>query len=126
ERLGPFDLVTLEVGAYHPAWGDIHLGPENALSALELLGARRLLPIHWGTFNLALHDWDEPAETLVTLAPRHGVELVMPRLGEPVEPARVSGFTPWWREVSALEKNRTAEAAPATELAPEQVEWPID
>jgi hypothetical protein len=37
-RLGPFDLVMLEVGAFHPAWGDIHLGPENALEALTLLG----------------------------------------------------------------------------------------
>ena len=37
QRLGPFDLVLLEVGAFHPAWGDIHLGPENALRALQLL-----------------------------------------------------------------------------------------
>jgi L-ascorbate metabolism protein UlaG (beta-lactamase superfamily) len=27
EKLGPFDVVMLEVGAFHPAWGDIHLGP---------------------------------------------------------------------------------------------------
>ena len=26
---GPFDLVMLEVGAYHPSWGSIHLGPET-------------------------------------------------------------------------------------------------
>src|SRR5580693_10464503 len=38
ERLGPFDLVMLEVGGFHPAWGDIHLGPNNALKALALLG----------------------------------------------------------------------------------------
>ena len=38
ERLGPFDLVMLEVGAYHPAWGDIHLGPDHTLQALALLG----------------------------------------------------------------------------------------
>jgi len=37
-RLGPFDLVLLEVGAFHPSWGDIHLGPVNALEALRLLG----------------------------------------------------------------------------------------
>jgi len=37
-RFGPFDLVSLEVGAFHPAWGDIHLGPDNALKALQLLG----------------------------------------------------------------------------------------
>jgi len=38
EHFGPFDLVMLEVGAFHPAWGDIHLGPENALKALQHLG----------------------------------------------------------------------------------------
>ena len=63
-----FDVVALEVGAFHPAWGDIHLGPENALEACRLLGSARLLPVHWGTFNLALHDWDEPVETLLKLA----------------------------------------------------------
>ena len=40
ERLGPFDLVMLEVGAFHPSWGHIHLGPENALKAYELLAPR--------------------------------------------------------------------------------------
>ncbi|HEV8244779.1 MAG TPA: MBL fold metallo-hydrolase, partial [Polyangiaceae bacterium] len=43
QRLGPFDLVMLEVGAFHPAWGDIHLGPENALKALSLLGGAPFL-----------------------------------------------------------------------------------
>ncbi|HEX7384615.1 MAG TPA: MBL fold metallo-hydrolase, partial [Burkholderiaceae bacterium] len=61
ERLGPFDLVMLEVGAFHPAWGDIHLGPANALEAQRLLGGAPLLPVHWGTFSLAMHAWDEPA-----------------------------------------------------------------
>ena len=70
ERLGPFDLVMLEVGAWHPAWGNIHLGPANALAAHTLLGGGPLLPVHWGTFNLALHPWDEPAETLLELAPQ--------------------------------------------------------
>ena len=64
-RLGPFDLVMLEVGAFHPRWGEIHLGPDNALEAHALLGGGALLPVHWGTFNLAIHAWDEPAETLL-------------------------------------------------------------
>ena len=50
KRLGPFDLVMLEVGAFHPAWGQIHLGPENALDAWALLGKSAFLPVHWGTF----------------------------------------------------------------------------
>ncbi|HEY1991560.1 MAG TPA: MBL fold metallo-hydrolase [Gammaproteobacteria bacterium] len=93
-RLGPFDLVMLEVGAFHPSWGSIHLGPENALKAWKYLGSGRLLPIHWGMFSLALHPWAEPAETLFAQASQG---LVMPRLGEPVEPARAGAVEPWWR-----------------------------
>src|SRR6185436_17786831 len=93
-RLGPFDLVMLEVGAFHPAWGDVHLGPANALEALRLLGGGPFLPVHWGTFNLALHAWDAPAETLLELGPRAGVKLVMPRLGQPVEPTRADRVEP--------------------------------
>jgi L-ascorbate metabolism protein UlaG (beta-lactamase superfamily) len=100
-RLGPFDLVMLEIGAYHPAWGDIHLGPENALEALARLGGGALLPVHWGTFSLAMHAWDAPVEALVELAPRRGAELVLPRIGEPVEPARGPVVKPWWRVAQA-------------------------
>jgi L-ascorbate metabolism protein UlaG (beta-lactamase superfamily) len=95
KRLGPFDLVALEVGAFHPAWGDIHLGPENALTAFQLLGGSCFLPVHWGTFNLAMHEWDEPAEVLL----RRGASapLLMPELGSVVEPARRADVQPWWR-----------------------------
>ncbi len=98
-RLGPFDMVALEIGAYHPSWGDIHMGPVNALAAHAMLGSGAFLPIHWGTFNLAMHPWDEPAETVLRLAPSAGVPLMMPRLGQPVEPSRGLVVDPWWREV---------------------------
>ncbi|MET0404038.1 MAG: MBL fold metallo-hydrolase [Cystobacter sp.] len=98
DRLGPFDLVMLEVGAFHESWGSIHLGPANALEALKLLGGGTLLPVHWGTFNLALHAWDEPAETLLRLGREQGARLLMPRAGAPVEPSRMEGLVePWWR-----------------------------
>lgn len=129
QRLGPFDLVMLEVGAFHPAWGDIHLGPENALAALELLGGGSFLPVHWGTFNLAMHAWDEPAETLVQLAPRRGVHLVMPHLGQPVEPRHVERVFPWWREVAAQEGALSVAPTPAEEPAAppgDALPWPLD
>jgi L-ascorbate metabolism protein UlaG (beta-lactamase superfamily) len=100
ERFGPFDVVMLEIGAWHPAWGDIHLGPENALRAFELLGGGTLLPVHWGTFDLALHAWDEPAETLLSLAGPAGARVLTPVLGRPFEPAHVDGPTPWWQELT--------------------------
>jgi L-ascorbate metabolism protein UlaG (beta-lactamase superfamily) len=126
-RLGPFDLVLLEVGAFHPAWGDIHLGPEHALEAAALLGATRFLPVHWGTFNLAMHAWDEPAETLVTLAPNYGAELVMPRLGEPVEPSHTEGVNAWWRPLARGETGADEpEEPPSLPPGAESVPWPLD
>ena len=129
ERLGPFDLVMLEVGAFHPAWGDIHLGPENALKALAMLGGGAFLPVHWGTFYLAMHAWDQPAEELLELAPKAGAHLIMPRLGEAIEPAHVEGVTPWWRSAEKRVDKKAHAPEPiaptATEL-PKAMPWPID
>lgn len=99
ERCGPFDLTMLEIGASNAAWAAIHLGPANALQAFQQLGGGTLLPIHWSTFDLALHRWDEPAETLISLANANGARVLTPRLGQPIEPSHESGPTPWWRGV---------------------------
>ena len=99
---GPFDLVMLEVGAFHQAWGTVHLGPANALKAFDMLGGGTLLPVHWGTFNLGLHDWHEPAETLLTLATASGQRIITPSLGAVFEPELIEAPTPWWRDVMTL------------------------
>jgi L-ascorbate metabolism protein UlaG (beta-lactamase superfamily) len=108
---GPFDLVMLEIGAYHPRWGTIHLGPENALEAFRMLGGGTLLPVHWGTFSLGLHAWNDPAETLVELAGRRGARILTPRLGAAIEPEHVDGPSPWWREVRSHRERSRLEPA---------------
>lgn len=124
DRLGPFDLVALEVGAFHPAWGDIHLGPENALKAFAMLGGARFLPVHWGTFNLAMHDWDEPAEQL--LQHGRGVPLLMPQLGQVVEPSRAQEPQPWWRKLGKVVGPAAAPAADPSIEAGAPIPWPLD
>ncbi len=69
ERFGGFDLSMIEIGAFHPAWGSIHLGPENALETHQRVKAKTFMPVHWGTFSLALHAWDQPITTLLELEP---------------------------------------------------------
>src|SRR5262249_40373508 len=100
-RFAPFEVSLIEIGAWHPAWGKIHLGPEGALRAHELLGgierAGAFLPVHWATFDLGLHPWAEPIETLVARADPSRVRLLTPRVGQPIEPSRDSNFTRWWR-----------------------------
>ncbi len=125
ERFGPFDLVMLEVGAFHPSWGDIHLGPENALEALALLGGGAFLPVHWGTFALAMHDWDAPAETLFARGPQRGARLLMPQLGEPVEPAHDRALVPWWRGVGAGTPPQRPHPDART-TPPRSMPWPLD
>jgi L-ascorbate metabolism protein UlaG (beta-lactamase superfamily) len=96
-RLGPFDLTILEIGASHRSWPFVHLGPEGALRAHVDLRGGRLLPVHWGTFDLAAHDWDEPIEELVALAGGEPEGLLLPRLGEVVQLETATAPDPWWR-----------------------------
>ncbi len=123
-RLGPFDLVLLEVGAYHPAWGSIHLGPDNALIAHQLLGGGTLMPVHWGTFDLALHAWDEPAERLAVRAAQTSARLVTPRLGRPIEPAHVESVDPWWREAGRWHERADSPLSGAPDAHPAAVARP--
>jgi L-ascorbate metabolism protein UlaG (beta-lactamase superfamily) len=118
EKYGPFDLTLLEIGAYHPAWGTIHLGPDNALKAHQMLKGRVLLPVHWGTFDLALHKWNEPAEQLFKVAADSGSKLFMPMLGQALEPQRTPEVTPWWRNAQSPQPLSTKVAEPAALEAP--------
>ncbi|HEY3446204.1 MAG TPA: MBL fold metallo-hydrolase [Myxococcales bacterium] len=100
-RYGPFDLTMLEIGAFHENWGLIHLGPKNAMTAHRDLNGRLLMPIHWGTFNLGLHPWDEPIDQFLEAAKATGTSVVAPRIGEPFRPSAAPSSisaapTRWW------------------------------
>ena len=67
------DVVVLPIGDHYT------MGPREAAVALELLGAKRCVPCHYGTFPILVGTPDE----LRTLAP--GVEVIAPEPGETVE-----------------------------------------
>jgi L-ascorbate metabolism protein UlaG (beta-lactamase superfamily) len=99
ERLGPFDAALIEVGAYNKLWADLHLGPEQALQAFEQVRGGILVPVHWATFNLAMHSWTEPAERLMAEAEKTGASFVLPRPGQSVEPSNPPEVERWWPEI---------------------------
>ena len=84
-RLGAVDLTLMKVGAYGETWLDIHMDPESAVRAHQDLGARVLLPIHWATFDLSYHAWEEPIVRTLQAAATAGVQVVTPRVGEPMD-----------------------------------------
>lgn len=94
---GPFDLTILEIGAYDVHWPDIHMGPEKATQAHQALKGKVMLPVHWGTFNLAFHDWNEPGEKIVQLAEERHITLWMPAPGERGGLPEESRISYWWR-----------------------------
>jgi len=84
---GPFDLAALPIGAYAPAammhfW---HMNPEEALQAGRDLRAQRLVPMHYGTFDLSDEDPDEPPRRFRAAAAAGALDpdaLYLLRIGE--------------------------------------------
>ncbi|WP_338492167.1 MBL fold metallo-hydrolase [Streptomyces sp. SJL17-4] len=104
---GPFDATMIQIGAYSEFWTDIHMTPAEGMRAhLDLQGggpAGVMLPIHWGTFNLAPHPWAEPGEGTVEAAAGAAQRIALPIPGEPFEPgAERLPDSPWWRSVARI------------------------
>ncbi|RQS65663.1 hydrolase [Burkholderia sp. Bp8963] len=100
ERLGPFDVTLIETGAYDPQWPYVHMQPEETVQAHIDLRGRWLVPIHNGTFDLAMHRWHEPFERVTALTVARGVELSTPRMGERVDLTAPHRGERWWRHVA--------------------------
>jgi L-ascorbate metabolism protein UlaG (beta-lactamase superfamily) len=96
EAFGPFDLTMLEIGASNPMWADIHMGPFHAADAHLALKGKLMMPIHWGTFNLALHPWKQPIEDLLRIAPEKNIRILAPQPGEPVVVTGEEYINRWW------------------------------
>lgn len=99
DQLGPFDVTLIESGAYNAFWRDVHIGPEQAVRAHEMLRGKVMMPVHWGTFDLALHGWTEPVERIVAAADAAGVRVATPRAGESFEPSGELPTARWWPKV---------------------------
>jgi len=75
ERLGPIDLVAVPIGAYRPAkmMQLVHTTPEEALRIGCDVRARRIVAMHFGTFDLADEPLDEPPQRFRREAERRGL-----------------------------------------------------
>jgi L-ascorbate metabolism protein UlaG (beta-lactamase superfamily) len=81
------DVALMPIGAYDPPSGrEVHMNPEEALKAFVELGARRMVPMHYGTFRLSYEPLHEPPERLLACAREHGLEgrISVMQEGEPM------------------------------------------
>jgi N-acyl-phosphatidylethanolamine-hydrolysing phospholipase D len=75
-KFAPIDVAMLPIGAYEPRWfmRQQHVNPAEAYTAFRELGARYMIPMHWGTFNLSHEPMDRPPEELLEAVDAAGGE----------------------------------------------------
>lgn len=97
---GPFDLTLMKIGAYDHTWDLIHMNPEQAVQAHVDVRGKFLFPVHWATFNLAIHSWDEPIKRTLKAAEKTPATIIAPPPGEEVSIPPTRTPVPWWEHVA--------------------------
>ncbi|MEM7143779.1 MAG: MBL fold metallo-hydrolase [Verrucomicrobiota bacterium] len=81
------DTALLPIGAYEsPSGRDVHMNPEEAIKAFGDLGARQMIPMHYGHFPLGNEGMHEPLHRLQAAAQAGGLSerVIVPPEGAPV------------------------------------------
>lgn len=85
----PIDIALLPVAGYRPSWlmKHWHMDPAEAIEAFLDLGAKKMVPIHFGAFKLSTEKIKEPIEWLTRLALERelGDKIQILRSGEKAE-----------------------------------------
>ncbi|OSY86941.1 membrane protein [Tenacibaculum holothuriorum] len=100
EKYGPFDFAMLECGQYNEMWSDIHMMPEETAQAGVDLQAKKIMPIHWAGFKLAMHSWTDPITRVSKKAKELNLPLIAPKIGEPIivnDSTQV--YQNWWKDL---------------------------
>lgn len=101
EKYGPFDIAMLECGQYNERWKPFHMMPEETAQAAVDLRAKVFMPIHWGSFTLALHSWDDPILRVTAKAVELKQPIATPKIGESIILEGESyPVSKWWEAVN--------------------------
>lgn len=95
-RFGPFDFAMMECGQYNEAWSQIHMMPEQSVQAGLDVQAQLLMPIHWGAFSLAVHEWTDPISRFEAKAEELKADIIHPMIGERFALERDRPKKRWW------------------------------
>lgn len=81
-RYGTPDLAIMECGQYNVRWHGLHMFPEESVQAAKNLGAGLAIPVHWGSFVLSDHAWEDPPKRFAQRAKELEVPCRIPKLYE--------------------------------------------
>lgn len=96
EKYGPFDFAMMECGQYHERWASIHMMPEETAQASIDIKTKVAMPIHWGSFRLALHSWTDPVERVSKSFKSLNQEFIIPQVGEIINLNDIKAENSYW------------------------------
>lgn len=96
-KYGPFEFAMMECGQYNKRWSQIHMMPEETAQAAVDVRASRMMPIHWGAFSLAMHEWSDPVVRVRKKAIELNMPLITPKIGQAFTlDMAVDPSSTWW------------------------------
>lgn len=99
ERFGDFDLAFMECGQYNEKWHYSHMYPEESVHMAKKVGARLSVPVHWGSFVLSEHAWDDPIKRFVKEAGNIGLDILAPGICQTIRSSDNEHTDFWNKEV---------------------------
>lgn len=98
EKYGPFDFAMMECGQYDEKWANIHMSPEETVQASIDIKTNVMMPIHWGSFALALHTWDDPVLRVTKKAKELELPISVPKIGDEILLDNIDiSANEWWK-----------------------------
>jgi N-acyl-phosphatidylethanolamine-hydrolysing phospholipase D len=95
KHFGPVDVALLPIAPEGEP--EMHLGHKQALDAFERLGAKKLIPIHYGAYRMGAEKIEDPLKMFMAAAEQRGLtdKILVLKLGETVDIAKLFPKSEW-------------------------------
>ena len=98
DKYGPMEVVFMDSGQYNTRWREVHNMPEEVIKGFIDLKGENLIPIHWGMFTLAMHNWFDPPVEIKKRAEEKSISLITPIIGQVIDMKNLIDTESWWEK----------------------------
>ena len=99
DKYGPIEVVFMDSGQYNERWKAVHNMPSEVIKGFKDLRGKYLIPIHWGMFSLAMHNWYDPPNEIEYLSKKENINFLTPLIGQTVDMNLKPSFSYWWKKM---------------------------
>lgn len=95
------DLALVECGQYDPAWRSSHMYPEESAQAAKDVGAKWIIPVHFGAFCICNHAWDDSIIRIMNVKDEMDLNIATPIIGQKVVYDEIDTYNnAWWETIN--------------------------